>query len=125
MDSKEVVEKRKHMRFRSKDHAYAAFRSHTIKTGQIVDISKGGLAIHYIADGDQINDSHELEIYFANNGFHMKEVPFNTISDFELTSEFRFSSIIMRRRGVQFGELNQFQVSQLGYLIQNYTVGEV
>ena len=125
MESKEAVEKRKHNRFRSQDLAYAAFKSHTLKIGQIVDISMGGLAIHYIADGDPINESRELEIYLASNSFHMKEVPFNTISDFELTSEFPFSSIIMRRRVVQFGELTQFQVSQLRYLIQNYTVGEV
>jgi len=124
MDSKEVVEKRKHKRFRSQDLAYAAFESDTLKIGQIVDISMGGLAFHYIADGDPINESRELEIYLASNSLHMKEVPFNTISDFELTSEFPFRFIIMRRRGVQFGELTQFQEAQLGYLIQNYTVGE-
>jgi hypothetical protein len=125
MDSKEVLEKRRHQRFRSKESAYAAFGSETLKVGQIVDISMGGLAFHYIADGSQINGARELEIYLAGNGFHMTEVPFNTISDFAIPSEFPLSTIIMRRRGVQFGELNQLQESQLGFLIQNYTVGEV
>jgi len=125
MDSKELVDKRKHKRFRSQDLAFAAFGSHIKEIGQIMDISMGGLAFRYIADGDQLNESHELEIYLANNGFHLKEVPFNTISDFELTSEFPLSSIIMRRRGVQFGELPQTRVSQLEYFIQNHTVGEV
>jgi hypothetical protein len=85
----------------------------------------GGLAFRYISDGDQVNESRELEIYLANNGFHLKEVPFNTISDLELPNEFPLSSIIMRRRGVQFGELPQTRVSQLEYFIQNHTVGEV
>jgi hypothetical protein len=125
MGSKEVIEKRKHKRFRSKESAYAAFGSDTMKIGQIVDISMGGLAFHYIADGDQINGARELEIYLASNGFHMEDVPFNTVSDFVLPSEFPLTTIIMRRRGVQFGELTQFQETQLGYLIQNYTVGEV
>jgi len=125
MDSKEVVDNRKHKRFRSQDLAFAAFGSHSKEIGQIIDISRGGLAFLYISDGDQINESTELEIYLANNGFHLKEVPFNTISDFELTSEFPLSSIIMRRCGVQFKELTQTQVSQLGYFIQNHTVGEV
>lgn len=125
MDSKEVVDKRKHKRFRSQDLAFAAFGSHSKEIGQILDISRGGLAFRYIADGDRLNESRELEIYLANNGFHLKEVPFNKISDFELTSEFPLSSIIMRRRGVQFGELTQDHVSQLGYFIQNHTVGDV
>ena len=125
MESEEVIEKRRHKRFRSKESAYASFGNHAMKIGQIVDISMGGLAFHYIADGDQINGSRKLEIYLAHNGFHMREVPFNTISDFILPSEFPISTIIMRRRGVQFGELSEQQVSQLGYLIQNYTEGEV
>jgi len=125
MDSKEVVDKRKHTRFRSQDLAFAAFGSHIKEIGQIIDISMGGLAFRYIADGDQLNESRELEIYLANNGFHLEKVPFNTISDFELTSEFPLSSIRMRRRGMQFGELLQTQVSQLEYFIQNHTVGEV
>jgi len=124
MDSEEVIEKRRHKRFRSKESAYAAFGNHAMKIGHIVDISMGGLAFHYIADGDQINGACELEIYLAHNGFHMSEVPFNTVSDFMLPSEFPISTIVMRRRGVQFGELSEQQVSQLGYLIQNYTEGE-
>jgi len=125
MDSKEIVDKRKHTRFRSQDLAFAAFGSHSKEIGEIIDISMGGLAFLYIADGDQINESRELEIYLAKDDFHLKEVPFNTISDFELPNEFPTSSIIMRRRGVQFGDLRQDQVSQLGYFIRNHTVGEV
>jgi len=125
MDSKGVIEKRKHKRFRSKEFAYAAFRSQNMKIGQIVDISKGGLAFHYIADGDQINGARELEIYLAVNGFHMEAVPFNTVSDFVLPNEFPLSTVIMRRRGVQFGGLTKFQKTQLGYLLENHTVGEV
>jgi len=125
MDGKGIANKRKHTRFRSQDLAFAAFGAYSKEIGEIIDISMGGLAFLYIADGDQINESRELEIYLANNGFHLKEVPFTTISDFELTSEFPTSFIIMKRCGVQFGELTQTQVSQLGYFIQNHTVGEV
>ncbi len=125
MDGKGVAVKRKHKRFRSQDLAFAAFGSQSMEISEIIDISKGGLAFRYISDGNQVNKSRELEIYLANNRFHLKEVPFNTISDFELTSEFPLSSIIMRRRGVQFGKLTQDQVSQLGYFIQNHAVGEV
>jgi hypothetical protein len=65
MDSKKVVEKRKHKRFRSKDLAYAAFGSKAMKIGQIIDISLGGLAFQYIADGDQITGNQ----WFPHKGY--------------------------------------------------------
>ena len=126
MGNKEIIEKRRHKRFRSIESAYAAFGSEALKIGQIVDISMGGLAFHYMADGDHINGARELEIYLTHNhGFHMTEVPFNTVSDFVIPNEFPYTTIVMRRRGVEFGELNETQVSQLGFLIQNYTEGEI
>jgi hypothetical protein len=87
MDRKELVGKRKHKRFRSQDLAFAAFGPHVKEIGQIVDISRVGLAFRYIAYGDQLNESCELEVYLANNGFHLKKVPFKTISDIEIASD--------------------------------------
>jgi len=124
MDTTEVADKRKHTRFRPQDLAFAAFRSHAMKIGDIIDISRGGLAFCYISNGDQVTESGELEIFVAKYGFHLEKVPFTTISDFELPNEIPTSSIIMSRCGVQFGELTKTQVSQLGYFIQNHTVGE-
>jgi len=76
MDSKKVVDNRKHKRFRSQDLAFAAFGSNSKEIGEIIDISdisRGGLAFRYISDGDQINESAELDIYLANNSFNLED----------------------------------------------------
>ena len=76
MDGKGIANKRKHTRFRSQDLAFAAFGAYSKEIGEIIDISdisRGGLAFRYISDGDQINESAELDIYLANNSFNLED----------------------------------------------------
>ncbi len=131
MRKEEIVERRTHKRFRAQDGAFAVAgmppQPHFIPPGQIVDVSRGGLAFHYVAGDEKEgpNGSFELVILLANKNFHIDKVPFETISDFEIANEVPFSSITMRRRGVQFGKLTDKQISQLDYFIRNHTIGEV
>jgi len=122
-----MVERRKHKRFKVQDSAFvvvgAPFRPHSTKVGQIIDMSMGGLAFGYIADEDRSNASSELGIFLADNSFHLRQIPFETISDLK-TNRVPFSSISMRRSGVQFGELTHDQISQLEYFIQNHTISK-
>jgi hypothetical protein len=125
---KEIVERRKHKRFQVQDGAFAVAmppQPRSTPPGQIIDVSRGGLAFRYIAGEEGSNGSFELIILLANNNFHLDKVPFETISDFEIANEVPFSSITMRRRGVQFGKLTDKQISQLDYFIRNYTIGDV
>lgn len=129
-NNKEIVEGRKHKRFRVQDGAFAVAgmppHPRCIPPGQIVDVSRGGLAFQYVAGEEEgSNGSFELVILVANNNFHSDKVPFETISDFEIANEVPFSSITMRRRGVQFGKLTDKQISQLDYFIRNHAIGEV
>jgi len=91
--------------------------------GQIIDISRGGLAVRYIAGEERSNDSSELSIIFADHSFYLPKVPIETISDFEI-AKMPFISMTPRRRGLQFGELTHHQMSELEYFIQNHTTGE-
>jgi len=122
-----MVERRKHKRFKVQDRAFVVLgappRPHSTKAGQIIDISMGGLAFSYIADDDRSNASSELGIFLADNSFHLRHIPFETISDLK-TNRVPFSSITIRRSGVQFGELTHDQISQLEYFIQNHTISK-
>jgi hypothetical protein len=51
-------------------------------------------------------------------------VPFVKISDFEIESEFSFSTIKMRQIGLQFGELTAQQKLRLYQFIEYHTIGE-
>lgn len=119
---KDLVEQREFKRFEVQEGAFAAMRGPVSKLGQIIDISKGGLAFRYIDTGVYPDRSFDLDILLTDNGFHLEEVPCKAISDSEITNEFQFSSITMRRLGAQFEELTHNQTSQLEYFIQNHTI---
>ena len=121
--NKKLVERRKHKRFKVSKDAFVAHRPDYLKIGQVKDISMGGLAFTYIADEKPPNESFELDMFLASQDFYMQKVPFRTISDFE-GQGITFSSIKIRRSGVQFGELTQSQVFDLEYFIENHTEGE-
>ena len=143
---KKPIERRKHNRFRVKEGGFAmvmsepanlgqiedmsmgeialaVLKAKPLKMGQIVNISKGGLAFRYIDSEVEAGKLSELDILFAQNGFHLKKVPFKIVADYKAASEFPFSSIVMRQRSVQFKEIKPYQTSQLDYFIKNYTKG--
>jgi hypothetical protein len=144
----DFMEKRKHNRFKVKEGAFAmimsapaeldkiqdmsigeiafgVLKAKPIRMGQIVNISKGGLAFRYIDDKEESNESFELDILFASDAFYLKNVPFRTVSDFDTVSKFPIHTFKMRQQGVQFGEMDSNQTSQLDYFIQNYKISKV
>ena len=120
--AKKMVERRKHRRFSISDGAFVALRPHYQRIGQVVDISMGGLAFTYMADQESPNQSFEADIFLAGRAFSWQGVPFKTISDCE-SHRNAFSSIKMRRSGLQFGELTPQQQVQLECFIQEHTTG--
>jgi len=124
MNTTERIERRKHERFSVSRDVFVALRPDYGKVGQVIDISLGGLAFAYMANGRSPSRSSELDIFSADRSFSLQRVPFRTTSDFE-SDKIPFSSVRMRRSGLQFGNLASSQKSQLEYLIQNHTNGEV
>ena len=120
----EQIERRAYKRFEAREGAFAALKGPISKLGQIIDISKGGLAFRYIHTGESVKKSFEMEIFSAGNGFRLKGIQCRTVSDFEIDNPFPFSSIKMRRLGAEFEDFNSNQESQLEYFIQNHTIGE-
>ena len=122
-------ERRKHKRFQVKNGAFAVLSAiswphSTQKVGRITDISLGGLAFGYIASEEPSNISVQLSIFLADKRFDLRNIPFETIWDVE-TKEDSFSSITVKRTGVQFGGLTSKEISQLEYFIQNHTMTEL
>ena len=124
-NSGNFAERREHKRFEVKEGAFASIRGPVSKLGQITDISRGGLAFRYIDTGSRPESSFDLDISLTDNGFHLGEVLCKNISDSEINNEFFFSSIAMRRLGVQFMELTHKQASSLEHFIEKHTVGEI
>ena len=114
--------KRQHDRFKAQAETYAAIVNDSIKVGQILNISKGGLAFSYIAKEDQLIGWHKMNIFLSGNHFYLKELPFNAISDFLMDNNTQFSTVFMKQCGGQFGGLTSSQITQLEYFIANHTI---
>ena len=111
------------MRFRAREGAFAVLRNHVNKLGQILDISRGGLSFKYIADDHLPPGPHFLDIFLTGREFHTKSVPVITISDVEIDADIPYTSLTLRRRGLQFMELTPNHVNQLEVFLQNHTKG--
>lgn len=114
-----MVERRKHKRFTVSNGAFVVLRPHQLNIGQLLDISMGGLAFTYMADQEPPNRSYELDMFFIGESFYLEGAPIRIAWDCRIDGV-PFSSLKMRRMGVQFGELTPGQKSQLHYFIENY-----
>jgi c-di-GMP-binding flagellar brake protein YcgR len=120
-DKQQGIERRKHERFEVQDDAYAMITPLSHKKGEIIDISKGGVALRYIPDGKKPRLSKEIDmflhIFLKDISFCLLRLPIKTISDTPIEDD---ESPVARRRCVQFHALSQMQTSELDYFIQNH-----
>jgi hypothetical protein len=123
-NTKDFTDKRKHKRFKAKKGAFAILRSDQNKLGQIKDISQGGLSFQYDTSGEQFDGSAEMDILLPGNNFYLKNVPVRKVVDFEVNNKVSFSSLPLRQRNMEFGEMKPIQIFQLYYFIQHHTIDE-
>jgi hypothetical protein len=117
-------ERRLQKRFKAEEGAFAALVDQESRLGQIKDISLRGLSFRYIDSQEKLENACELKIILGKRGLFLDKVPFKKVSDFEIESEFSFSTIKMRQIGLEFGVLSVEQKRQLQRFIQNHTIGE-
>ena len=124
-DMLEQEERRQQKRFKAEEGAFAALVDQASRLGQIKDISLHGLSFRYIDSYEKLENASELKIILGNRGLYLDKVPFRIIFDFQIESEFSFSTVHMRQIGLQFGELSRGQRDQLDQFIRDHTIGEV
>jgi len=117
----EQVERRKDKRFGVTPTAHIVFGPHFCRVGQMTDISRSGLSFRYVGYQDS-SESCELDVLSAHSC--SLKMPFETICDFEMGSEFFLGSIPIRRRGVRFRNLTPDHKSKLRRFMQNCSAGE-
>lgn len=117
----ESAERRKHRRFRVQDGNLAALSPELCVVGQIVDISRSGLAFRYVASNARSHECAELKILKTDGTFSCDRIPFKTIWDCSTPQDFSLGSLTLRHCGVQFGKLGDDQKFDLKYFIENHT----
>lgn len=124
-DRRLTADKRKHKRYQVRDLTFVKLSSESEEDmGQILDISKGGLALRYLVTSEKSENFSELDIFVTGDSFTIDQIPFKTVSNLLLENRSPFSPTILKRFGVQFKELTSDQDSRLDHFISNYTLGE-
>jgi len=131
------VEQRKERRLRVKDWVFARFRPRYATLGKIVDISRGGLAFHYVARAtigeEQKAAELEVDIFDARTGssVSLERIPceiaydvfYDTSPDLAAASE--GEHVTIRRCGIKFGEMPKEQLRQVETFIKKYSTDYV
>lgn len=112
-DRPDQQERRKHQRFKAKS---GTFESES-KSGDIVDISMGGLSFSYVDDGEWTNETFDCGMLMGDKELCLDQVPLKIISDCAINSGLS----ITRRCGVKFEKLTQKQLAQLEFYIWTNT----
>jgi hypothetical protein len=108
-------EQRAHERVRVKEGVFAVIKKDNnsrMTVGQIINISRGGMSLKYLADSEPMDGVQKVDIYYTGHGAQLKDIPFKVITDFRLESPFPFSSVFMRRGCLQFQDMSNDHVNQ-------------
>jgi hypothetical protein len=114
------VHKTKHRRFLAQDGAFVELRDHRGKIGEIIDVSKGGLAFHYIDIGDRPKGSLELDIFLKQVGFRLEKLPAKTVFDVEIPRSLHQGITTIRRHGVQVWETHEMSKIEVGIFYSTF-----
>lgn len=108
-----VDERRRHRRHRATAGVFAV----NSKFGQIIDISRGGLSFRYVERRGWPKELFEMGVLYGDDDFSLDNLAIKTISDCVIANGLSSYSTIIRRCGVQFGDLNPKQMRDLEYFI--------
>ena len=123
LHEKAQLERRQHKRFRINNLMIAVQNRSNTKVAQVVNISKGGMAVRYVDEGELLTSTTEVNI-LKNSGFFMTEVPVDVIRDFRYNDDEHFTIIMERQSCMKFGKLAPEKQDRLDYLLMKYTWGE-
>lgn len=116
-------ERREFKRFRVKDSSSFVLSLNWPDKGTLVDISRGGFAFHYQAKTPWPDNLGDEYMVFGGHGSCLNRVPIEFVADREVPCG-EGNRMMVRRRSVKFGELNQQQKFLLDCFIWINSTGQ-
>jgi len=117
-------EKRKFIRYQTKEKVFAALGEQFSRVGKVKDISLGGLAFEYVNEQYPCNDLTRIDIFATGNGMHLRRLPCRKIYEMPAKSDHQHTEpshgMNIKRCGVEFGKLTKGDINQLKALIDTY-----
>lgn len=114
-------ERRHHQRFKVKEDTLVFLG---MDTGAIVDISTGGLGVHFVAFQHDSPLPRYLDIFQAQSRFYLPNLPILLVNEVQTLPNSMFSTLRVKRLSMQFGTLSNEQQALLQEFISNHTVTE-
>jgi c-di-GMP-binding flagellar brake protein YcgR len=115
----ELVDRRRHERFKINGRAFVYYETHSPKVAEIMDISTDGVAFSYVGSTERLNQPLQLEIIVPDSTGFMEKLPCRTVSDCQVCAE-TDESRGTRRCSVQFADLTDAQKAEIECFIENY-----
>jgi len=114
-------ERRVYKRYNASDGAFAAISPNSFKLGQILNISRGGLAFQYIETSrSNTYNIEEKNVFLSSKGYYVRSIPFKIVTDRPIPNDTPCSTIMMRQCSIEFGEMSFDQKINLdNYIINN------
>lgn len=91
----------------------------------IVDISKGGMAVHYTLFETGPAKNLYLDLFQSSENFYLQHLPAEIVDDVQRTDGVPGGFIQVKRLSLRFGELTNNQRTQLNYFILHSKLSEV
>jgi hypothetical protein len=101
--------------------AIAIPKHDSLKQGQIIDISRGGVAFYVNNGKDLTQGLSDIDISMVFRTFYLDKIPCKIISQGTTEAIFSQNQEKMTRISLQFEGLTQKQTDQLEYFLQNLT----
>jgi hypothetical protein len=117
-----TTEHRHHRRFRVREDAFAVLQTEPVRLVPIYDISLGGLAVGPTDETALIPKASKLEILVADCSFFLDNLPYSLVGVRPLSQGKGDEQSLW---SLKFGNLDNYQLSQLKTFIRTYAVGSV
>lgn len=116
-------ERRKHPRYRLSGRPYVVLGAFKDQTGNLIDISEGGLAFYYKEGEGRLSFQDRMDIFVLGGPVHLSDVQYTVVFDFPVkTSSFDKKKI--RRCGIEFTGMRHEQRESLHDLILRHGAGQ-
>ena len=122
------TERRRNSRVSPKEVTFVVVRPEFSKSGELLDISRGGLRFQYLQrlnhEGN-VKTSLKIDIFIINNGYYLPKVPCTLIYDVEDKKGPTLFPMRLESRhcGLKFGKLSPEQTRQVELYLIHHTDG--
>lgn len=114
------TERRKYPRFMAMEGAVVIATSNF---GNVINVSKGGMAVSYINWDNKKGGKGLLDVMYEGD-IVLHDFPFSVIPESETYNMGQSRMIVMKQQRIKFGPLTPDQKAQLDFYLNEYTFGE-